>query len=144
MNVTNFGWSVSSASGSGIHGAVLHVYKQRGMTVVDGYQCSRTQNGELDGKLFPSTDAAHAAAAERGYTTKAYRRPMSFIQLRLSPATRRFLKPLSREERVRHLKRLCAGSTCDMTADVTTRLCMRQRLEKWMSYLDGNNPEQLT
>ncbi len=83
MRVTNFGWSVSSTTGTDIKGAVLNVYKHRGVKVVNGNQMCRCQNGELNGKRFASSDEAHAAAEAHGYTVRATNRPTSFIHLRL-------------------------------------------------------------
>lgn len=141
MNVTNFGWSVSNTTGSGIDGAILNVYKNRGLKVVKGYQACWLQNGELNGKHFKSSEAASEAAAAHGYTKTYFSRPTSFINLRLSPATRRFLKPLSNDERMLHLLRLCKETTCNMVAEVATKECLSSRLAEWMEYLDGKNPE---
>jgi hypothetical protein len=47
-------WHVSSHSGHGIDGAILNVWRDRGP-------------GDHDKRRFPSSDAAHAFALERGY-----------------------------------------------------------------------------
>ena len=70
-------------TGDGIDGALLHV--------------GRTINGsrmraECDDKPFPSTDAAMEYALAQGFLRIYNRRPNGFIDLRLSPATRRYLR----------------------------------------------------
>jgi hypothetical protein len=59
--VTQGPWGVSVTSGSGIKGAVLHVYR-------DGI------HGDAEGRQFPSTDEAFAFAASRGYQAPYFRR----------------------------------------------------------------------
>lgn len=59
QTVARDGWSVSTTTGSGIEGAVLHVRKRRG---------DRMPGGDHDGRIFPSSDAAFAWAFEHGYT----------------------------------------------------------------------------
>ena len=142
MNVTNFGWSVSTHSGSGIDGAILNVSKRRGSKIENGVSVPRYQRAELDGKKFSTSDLAFEAAAEMGYTVRANGRPSAFIHLRLSPATRRFLKPLSQAERVLHLMRIARGSACEMVSDTFGKPFMSSRAVEWMKYLDGKNPER--
>lgn len=57
------GWYVSVTSGDGKH--VLNVHRRGEPTEVHPF--GRMLPGELDGREFPSSDAAFAAARERGY-----------------------------------------------------------------------------
>ncbi len=46
------------------------------------------------GKIFPTSEAATAYSVEHGFSQVFYGRPSAFITLRLSPATRRYLKSI--------------------------------------------------
>ena len=141
MNVvTSSGWSVSSCSGGDIKGAILHVYRRVNHN-------GKLRNGELDGRLYPSSDAAHQAAFERGYTKRYYSRPTAFIHVRLSPATRRYLLTKTVQERRELLKKITEhGSITTATyfRQVMTDSCMRPTRDRWDSYMAGENPESQT
>lgn len=138
MNVvTSSGWSVSSCSGYDIKGAILHVYRRENHN-------GKLRNGELDGRVYPSSDAAHQAAFERGYTKRYYSRPTAFIHVRLSPATRRFLLTKTVKERRELLKKITEhGSITTATyfRQVMTASCMRPTRDRWDDYMAGKNPE---
>ena len=141
MNVvTSSGWSVSSCSGSDIKGSILHVYRRQEHN-------GKMRNGELNGRLYPSSDAAHQAAFERGYTKRYYSRPTAFIHVRLSPATRRFLltkTPKQRREVLEVLvKRSGAAITSVYFRQVMTASCMRPTRDRWDDYMAGKNPESV-
>lgn len=57
------GWSVSATTGTGIAGAVLNVHRWRA-----GERFRPGAGGDLDGRAFPSLEAANAAAVQAGYT----------------------------------------------------------------------------
>ena len=136
--VTAKGWSVSSTSGGDIKGAILHVYRRVEHN-------GKLRSGELDGRLYPSSDAAHQAALERGYTVRYYGRPNAFINLRLSRATRKFLATKTPKQRREVLEVLVKRSGAAITSvyfrQVMTASCMRPTRDRWDDYMAGKNPE---
>lgn len=62
------GTSVSSTSGTGINGAILHVSRYYPNVPNTFGGKGRFKACDCDGMLFPSSDAAHQFAFERGYT----------------------------------------------------------------------------
>ena len=81
--VTAGGWSVSTMTGWGIDGAILHVYKHKDRPSGWKYDaegrkipCSNTvfQNGEGYGRQFKSSDEAFAWAFQHGYLEHYYSR----------------------------------------------------------------------
>ena len=63
---TQGNWGVSTTTGTGIKGAILHVYR----ILANG----KIAKGELYGKQYPSNDAAFAAALEHGYLKPYYKK----------------------------------------------------------------------
>lgn len=114
--------------------AILHVYKQHklhsGKVVY--------QHAELDGKVFETSEAAHAAALERGYCKLFFNRPNQFITLRLAPATRRFLSGKSKEEICLFLLRISQGDS--YVAQIIGRESSAT-FQRWMFYIQNPNFE---
>lgn len=79
------GFGVSTHTGSGIAGAVLHIYKhhdapdKRAAGIVPYF---RTQRGDLDGTQYASSDEARAAAIAHGYLHPYTRNCSGFVMSR--------------------------------------------------------------
>lgn len=135
MTVASDGWGVSSTLGALPGGKViLHVSKMRKLK--DGRVVF--QNGELGEKVFNSTQEAHEAAFQRGYSARSFNRPNLFISLRLSPATRKFLATKSPAEAKLYLIRLgeashiSKGYVGSILSNPKSLTAMR-----WMDYLSN-------
>lgn len=63
--VTNDQWGVSCTTGTGINGAILHVYRSRIRDIELPYK--KWMHGMGDGKLFPNEDLAFQWAFDHGY-----------------------------------------------------------------------------
>jgi hypothetical protein len=63
--VTQGDWGVSCSTGTGINGAILHLYRSR----IGSHELKYDQwmRGFGDGKLFPSTEDASQWAFDHGY-----------------------------------------------------------------------------
>lgn len=131
--VTNFGWGVSSTTGSGIVGAILNIYK---------FHNGKFRRGELDGKQFKTSDEAHAAALAHGYTTETFRRPSMFIELRLPKAVKKHLKTIPETDWMPFLKRLFAGENGTYSRAVFQAGYMANQRARFVEYIKGNNPER--
>ena len=72
--VTRDGWGVSTETGSGIKGAILHVYKHHGAL----HRMPRfiSQHGDAYGMTFPNAEAATAYALDHGYLQPYYRKAL--------------------------------------------------------------------
>lgn len=86
--VTNGSWSVSSVSGHGIDGHKFQPHRQLGS------DWRNQLKPECYGKTFKTSGECAAYALAQGFTRVYYSRPNLFINLRLSPATRKHLKSL--------------------------------------------------
>lgn len=97
------------------------------------------------GMQFPSIEAYSAFALERGFTQVYYSRPAAFIGLRLSPATRRYLKALPTvkarwDALARILPKTERGS---YFRAVKTASYMKGERNRWLNYMrtGGQDPE---
>lgn len=126
MTCTNGGWSVSTTTGSNIEGAILDTRRQLG--------------GSWDKALhpqhpnFPNSDAAFAYALEHGFTQVYYARPNGFIDLRLSPATRRYLRSKSVTEVWTLLPKILSPGWVSGTyfRSVKSKKFMQATRDRWM------------
>ena len=74
-------WNVSTTTGHGINGAELSVFQ-----IIPGRKFGHPHGmiryAALNGKLFPSSDAAFEAAAQHGYTIPYGRNTVEFVMSR--------------------------------------------------------------
>ncbi len=84
MTCTQDNWNVGTMSGGDIDGVLLQPFK--------GFFRGKARRAECYGKRFDSSDEAFAYALEHGYTQEHVGRPGAFIYLRLSPASRHWLR----------------------------------------------------
>lgn len=118
----------------GGEGAELHVHREIG-----GFgKCragGKNMEGEHHKRIFPNTDAAFSFALEHGYLQVYQPRPNGFIVLRLSPATRRYLRTKSNKEIWNLLKRILgkdAQKRGSYFHTVRTQSYMQETRQRWM------------
>lgn len=131
--VTNDNWSVG-AYGSMIKGKM--VYEFQPFKVHGRFTWDHMLKPGCYGMKFDSTDAYSAYALERGFTQQYYSRPWAFIGLRLSPATRRFLKGKTVKQIFHYLARILdkTGEGSYFRA-VKTASYMREERRRWINYV---------
>lgn len=97
------------------------------------------------GMEFPSTEAYSAFALERGFLQTYYPRPWAFIGLRLSPATRRYLKglPTIRAQFSALAVILKGEHKGSYFRAVKSAKYMRKERNRWIHYMrsGGQDPE---
>lgn len=129
--VTADGWSTSLTTGHGITGARFNAVKMDG-----NYKVIR--RAATDGKIFPTSEAAWAHAIEHGFTREYFARPSAFIQLRLSPATRRFITAQPEKKRWFWLGKVIGmEATKRYWREMHTKGCMAERRKQWNAYMAG-------
>jgi hypothetical protein len=131
MTTTTEHWNNAVVTGSNIDGARIEPFKgfdRRGVT----------RRAGCWGKLFPTSDEAWAWLLEHGFTQEYYGRPYAFIDLRLSPATRRYLKSKPAAQRWDILAFLLGddGHRAYFRA-MRHDGCMAERRDKWSRYMAG-------
>lgn len=90
--ITNGKWNAGTCSGSGIDGVRFEPFRVvRG----EGKVQDKYIHPSCYGQLFPTQEAASTFALEHGFTQVYYGRPSAFITLKLSPATRHYLKSIT-------------------------------------------------
>jgi hypothetical protein len=131
--VTANHWSVSVTTGTDIDGAILSTRRQIG---------GRWELA-LDPKHpnFPNSDAAWNYARAKGFTQVYYSRPNGFIDLRLSPATRRYLRSKTNAEVWTLLPKILGVSPYERYFHtVESAGYMAERRHVWMNAIFGPRP----
>lgn len=130
--VTSKLWNNSVVTGSNIDGALIQPFK--------GFAPNgKTRRAGCYNRRFPDSDSAWAWLAEHGFTDPYYKRPWAFIDLGLSPATRRYLR--GKPARVAWMilaKLLGAEGQSAYFKAMRDAGYMADRREKWESYMAGN------
>lgn len=131
MTITAEHWNNSVVTGTDIDGALIQPFK--------GFAPNgKTRRAGCWNKRFPTSDEAWAWLKEHGFTLDYYKRPWGFIDLGLSPATRRFLKSKPEGERWAWLAKLLKEHQLGQyfTA-MRSASYMADRREKWSAYMAG-------
>lgn len=125
------GWSVGVTTGSFIEGARLGITRN-----LNGNW--RTQlNPTGDGMMFATSEQAYDWAFAHGYLKVHYPRPSGFIALKLSPATRRYLKALPAEKRLSALRKIFKDFTAkDYFKAVLLAPYMADTRARWEHYME--------
>lgn len=96
VTVTNGKWCVGTHRGSGIDGVRLEPFRAfQSKLPAPIMNRDKYLRPACYGKLFPTNEAATAYSVEHGFSQIGYPRPSAFITLKLSPATRRYLKAIT-------------------------------------------------
>jgi hypothetical protein len=131
QTVSSQNWNCAVCTGTNIPGARIEPFK--------GFAPNgKTRRPGCYGRLFPDSDSAWAFMREHGFTQDYHRRPDAFIDLRLSPATRRYLLGKTDSERWDILERIHGEWTNgNYMRSMRHASYMAERREKWSRYMAG-------
>lgn len=92
----------------------------------------KTRRLEGYGKVFKTNEEMDKYDAEKGYIVRYYGRPNLFIQMRLSPRTRKYLKNKPIETIREFLQKI---DKRDYVKAVFQKTYMEKQLKNWMHYI---------
>jgi len=128
------GWCVGWTSGDGIDGVLFHPFRVVGQ---------KHHHPACYGRTFPDSRSAGEFALEHGYTRRFYGRPDGFIQLRLSPRTREFLRSRPRALFWYYLPLLLgARAESEYFRSVRRNTYMASTRERWERAVFGRGGER--
>jgi len=110
-----------------------------------GYRCTPTRHvggkmfkGGSYGRVFATSDEAWDHMRQAGYSQEWFSRPNAFIDLRLSPATRRFLRGRPQFELRGWLELLLGGNGhSEYFRAVWQKGCMESTRARWVAAIYG-------
>ena len=110
-----------------------------------GYRCTPTRHvggkmfkGGSYGRVFATSDEAWDHMRQAGYSQEWFSRPNAFIDLRLSPATRRFLRGADKERFWELLTKLLGkDGHSEYFRAVKSRTCMDSTNARWVAAIYG-------
>ena len=90
------------------------------------------------GRVFATSDDAWQHMRQAGYSQEWFSRPNAFIDLRLSPATRRFLRGADKERFWELLTKLLGkDGHSEYFRAVKSRTCMDSTNARWVAAIYG-------
>jgi hypothetical protein len=135
--VSNGKWCVGTCSGSGIKGVRFEPF------MPPQHNGGKYRYPASHGTIFPTQEAATQFSIEQGFSQPFYPRPSAFITLKLSPATRRYLRSITNITARWDALEKVVGSKLDIDGGRYFRgvrfaeYAANTRVE-WNLYLDGD------